>query len=264
MSEMAALAAQTPDLAPFTTIKARTQTAGRGRQGRSWLDAGGGALLFTTVVYIPSAHLTWTGALAGLSLVGALSDLDVEACLKWPNDVLADGKKLAGILCEHLRVTPRGHAVAVGVGINVAGVPSDVADIATCVCQHLPESSAPVREQVGGADGLPNCPVPNRPVPDLEDQILGSFLEKLRQLLDSGQREPDPRPHWRTAYLEQLGGLGKPARIHLPDGSQKAVVAVDVDENAALVAQRAVAQGSLGEEIIITAGDFVPLTEPPT
>jgi BirA family biotin operon repressor/biotin-[acetyl-CoA-carboxylase] ligase len=100
---------------------ALTQTAGRGRLGRKWLAAPGAALLFS--VALPFASLrgraTAVTLVCGVAVAEALRDAGVPVQLKWPNDVLLAGRKLAGILTE-LAIDPRGVAtLIVGVGINL-------------------------------------------------------------------------------------------------------------------------------------------------
>jgi BirA family biotin operon repressor/biotin-[acetyl-CoA-carboxylase] ligase len=100
---------------------AEGQSAGRGRLGRSWVSPPGEGL-YLSLVLLPArppspAALTMGAGLAVLEGVHALGVPD--ACLKWPNDVLAAGAKLAGILVESRGLDPaRPHAV-VGVGLNV-------------------------------------------------------------------------------------------------------------------------------------------------
>lgn len=96
------------------------QTAGRGRQGRAWSD-GLGNFMGSTLVRLgagdpPAPTLS---LVAGVALHRALTALGLHAVrLKWPNDVLAGGAKLAGVLCERHR-----DAVVVGVGVNLADAP---------------------------------------------------------------------------------------------------------------------------------------------
>jgi BirA family transcriptional regulator, biotin operon repressor / biotin---[acetyl-CoA-carboxylase] ligase len=97
-------------------VTADHQEAGRGRQGRAWVDAPGTALLVSVLLRPPPGAVA-----AQLSLVCALSVAEVveagtglETRLKWPNDVLVDGRKVAGILLEG-----RGDAVVCGIGVNV-------------------------------------------------------------------------------------------------------------------------------------------------
>jgi BirA family transcriptional regulator, biotin operon repressor / biotin---[acetyl-CoA-carboxylase] ligase len=97
------------------------QTAGRGQQGRTWHSPTG--VLTATVVLdeIPAIQLPATSLAAGLAVIYAVEDL-VPDCqgllrLKWPNDVLLEGRKLAGILCEASSIGAISRVV-VGVGLN--------------------------------------------------------------------------------------------------------------------------------------------------
>ncbi|MFT5485933.1 MAG: BirA family biotin operon repressor/biotin-[acetyl-CoA-carboxylase] ligase [Paracoccaceae bacterium] len=103
---------------------ARRQTAGRGRQGREWVSPEGN--LFTTICVIPPAgrNPAQLAFVAGLAVLDALSEVapDVGFALKWPNDVLASGRKLSGILIE---AGEQGYAV--GIGVNLVASPPDSA-----------------------------------------------------------------------------------------------------------------------------------------
>jgi BirA family transcriptional regulator, biotin operon repressor / biotin---[acetyl-CoA-carboxylase] ligase len=110
-------------------IAARAQSAGRGRRGTRWLSPQGNlAVSLLTFFAGPLMHAATLGFVAGLALDAALSAcasaLQPRLALKWPNDVLIDGKKLAGILLESERVEG-GHAVVVGIGVNIASAPYD-------------------------------------------------------------------------------------------------------------------------------------------
>jgi BirA family transcriptional regulator, biotin operon repressor / biotin---[acetyl-CoA-carboxylase] ligase len=101
----------------------RKQTAGRGQRGRTW-QAPSGVLTFSIVLEnIPLEQLPGLSLVAGLAVIYALEDLmpDVQGRLsiKWPNDVLFEGRKLAGILCESVvnSATAEGKVV-VGIGLN--------------------------------------------------------------------------------------------------------------------------------------------------
>ena len=94
-----------------TLVTAAQQTAGRGRQGRVWSAPPGSALLGSWVIRDPSPLLSLAAGVAVAQLAGE------KALLKWPNDVLIDGRKLAGILVEG---RPQEHWAVLGIGINVA------------------------------------------------------------------------------------------------------------------------------------------------
>ncbi|MEO5935321.1 MAG: biotin--[acetyl-CoA-carboxylase] ligase [Duganella sp.] len=103
---------------------AGNQTAGRGRAGRSWLSAPGAALMFSLAWRFkgPLHRMTGLPMAVGVALAETIAALGVPVQIKWPNDLLRDGKKLAGILVE--TQTARrdgGDAVwaVIGVGINL-------------------------------------------------------------------------------------------------------------------------------------------------
>jgi len=92
-------------------VTASRQTAGRGRQGRSWVAPDGRALLCSLLLRDPPRLLPLAAGVAVASVVG------VPALVKWPNDVLVDGRKVAGILVEG---RPQERWAVVGIGLNVA------------------------------------------------------------------------------------------------------------------------------------------------
>jgi BirA family biotin operon repressor/biotin-[acetyl-CoA-carboxylase] ligase len=100
-----------------TLVTAAEQTAGRGRQGRTWSAPPRQALLASLVLRDPPALLSLAAGLAVAEVVGP------AARLKWPNDVLLDGSKLAGILVEG---RPQDGWAVLGIGINVAVRPEDL------------------------------------------------------------------------------------------------------------------------------------------
>lgn len=113
-------------------LVADRQTAGRGRLGRSWID-GAGNFMGSTVVHLrhgdPSPDTL--ALVAGLALHAVIAPLIDSAILKWPNDLLVGGAKLAGILLERV-----GDAVIAGVGVNLTQAPQ-LADRATVALANL-------------------------------------------------------------------------------------------------------------------------------
>jgi BirA family biotin operon repressor/biotin-[acetyl-CoA-carboxylase] ligase len=101
-------------------LVADRQTAGRGRLGRSWID-GAGNFMGSTAVHLRSGEPSpdTLALVAGLALHAVIAPRLPSAMLKWPNDLLADGAKLAGILLERI-----GDTVIVGVGVNLAQAPA--------------------------------------------------------------------------------------------------------------------------------------------
>jgi len=141
-----------------STAIADHQSAGRGRLGRAWVAAEGRALLLSVLFRpAPGGLAEAAGALplrVGLAVADALRQLTViEASIKWPNDVIANGGKLAGILCE-----AASSCVVVGIGVNVLqqreDFPPELRDTATSV--RLATGSTCSRARLAGAilDGL--------------------------------------------------------------------------------------------------------------
>ena len=152
-----------------TLVTADEQSAGRGRQGRSWSAPAGSALLCSVVVLSPPALLPLRAGVAVAETVdqAVFPDGSEAALLKWPNDVLLDARKVAGVLVEG-RLS-EGWAV-VGVGLNVA-----------VALEELPSE---LRESAGtlrlGVEAIP--------------QVLAGFLAAFQRWREA----PD------TAVLEAL------------------------------------------------------------
>ncbi|GAB4250940.1 MAG: biotin--[acetyl-CoA-carboxylase] ligase [Candidatus Methylacidiphilales bacterium] len=118
-------APSTNDLAaresPWTVVRARRQTAGRGRQNRHWVSSEGGLWLSAVLPAPPSEWVASTAPLvAGLAVVRALGELGVRPVrLRWPNDLMVDERKLGGILAER----PGIDRLIIGLGLNVHNDP---------------------------------------------------------------------------------------------------------------------------------------------
>ncbi|CAN7519939.1 biotin--[acetyl-CoA-carboxylase] ligase [Trinickia sp. LjRoot230] len=128
VQRMKALSRENPAPGVHAVRVAYLQTAGRGRQGRTWHAQAGDALMFSLACIVPRP----VAGLAGLSLavgtvlverlrtLAGLGERDAaRIALKWPNDLLLDGGKLAGILTETAWSTASDTAVVIGIGINV-------------------------------------------------------------------------------------------------------------------------------------------------
>jgi BirA family biotin operon repressor/biotin-[acetyl-CoA-carboxylase] ligase len=112
-----------------TLVTAAEQLAGRGRQGRGWVAPAGDALLMSLVVRDPPPLLSLAAGVAVAQVAQALDPAGRRAELKWPNDVLLAGGKVAGILVE---ARPGEGWAVLGIGVNVAvdrgALPPDVRD----------------------------------------------------------------------------------------------------------------------------------------
>jgi BirA family biotin operon repressor/biotin-[acetyl-CoA-carboxylase] ligase len=127
------------DLEEGLTIWADRQAAGRGRQGRAWASPPGG--LYVSVILRPKEAHAWVlGLLVGMPVVKALRHFGVFAGLKYPNDAVYQGRKIAGILSEGVYRRETYHVV-VGVGVNtnvdLERLPPDVQGIATTMKREV-------------------------------------------------------------------------------------------------------------------------------
>ena len=113
-------------------VGAEQQTTGRGRRGRVWESPSGAGLYFSFIARPPvhaNASLPLLTLAAGVAVrAGIHAALGLGADLKWPNDVMVGGRKLAGILAEGLAVGTAAQAVVIGIGLNVqpSSYPPDI------------------------------------------------------------------------------------------------------------------------------------------
>jgi BirA family biotin operon repressor/biotin-[acetyl-CoA-carboxylase] ligase len=195
-------------------IAAETQAAGRGRQGRSWHSQPGAALMFSLLVRpqsVTQTALGWLPLLAGVATATAVRDVTgVRACLKWPNDVLVDEGKLAGILAER-----SGRAVVVGIGLNVLGRPDS-----------LPVTTATSLELHGARDTERS---------ELLAEILGQF-ERWYERWTGACGDADASG-LRARYLRLCRTIGKQVNVALPGGRTLSGVATDVDHCGQLLVE---------------------------
>jgi BirA family transcriptional regulator, biotin operon repressor / biotin---[acetyl-CoA-carboxylase] ligase len=117
-------------------ITADEQTAGRGRRGRVWVSPKGN--LMSTLLLNPQrpaaecAQLSFVSAIAAADTVARFApEADIQ--VKWPNDVLANGRKISGILLESASVGAEPYFLAIGIGINLAHFPADTEFPATAL-----------------------------------------------------------------------------------------------------------------------------------
>ncbi len=112
-----------------TVVVAEEQTAGRGRRGRTWFASPGDSLTFSLLWrFAPGRAPAGLSLAVGVAVARALEGVGAgETTLKWPNDILMQGRKLGGILVELVADPP--HAAIIGIGINLRlpqGMPEDV------------------------------------------------------------------------------------------------------------------------------------------
>ncbi|GIH09195.1 biotin--[acetyl-CoA-carboxylase] ligase [Rhizocola hellebori] len=192
-------------------VIAESQSAGRGRLGRTWISQPSAGIWLTALLRpkVESARWGWIPLLAGVALADTVNDLHgVKADLKWPNDLLIDGRKCAGILAE---VASPG-AVVVGVGLNVWQRSADLPMTAT---------------------GLPATSLRLAGVLDADRTALTiGFLQRLRERYESWQQAPESIV---DPYRQRCATIGRDVRIMLPDNRQILGEAITVDDDGRLV-----------------------------
>jgi BirA family biotin operon repressor/biotin-[acetyl-CoA-carboxylase] ligase len=211
-------------------VVADAQTAGRGRQGRTWQSPPGN--LYASLILRPqrpmaeAASLSLVVALALAEAVEALSAGRAAPRLKWPNDVQVEGGKIAGILLE-AAAGERGHPLwlVVGIGVNVlwspgAAVPYPTTHLAAC-----------------GLDGID------------ARSLLVALTAPLRRALD--RWAADGFAPLRAPWLARAAGLGAAAEVRLGDEIVQGRL-VDVDATGALRLE-----DSSGAERRFTAGEML-------
>ncbi|TDP93656.1 BirA family biotin operon repressor/biotin-[acetyl-CoA-carboxylase] ligase [Labedaea rhizosphaerae] len=219
-----------------TVLIAEAQTDGRGRRARRWVSPPGTGLYLSVLLrpsQVAAPALGTLSMVAGLALAEAVRETaGVTADLKWPNDLLIDGAKCAGILCEVGGGTPP--AVVVGIGLN----------------------TGPLGEEVpAGAGGLPATSLADAGATETDrSAILVALLVEFAEL----------EARWRSAggslaasgllrsYRELCSTLGADVRVELPDGSTRTGVGRDIDADGRLLVT-----GDDGVSFAVSAGDVV-------
>jgi BirA family biotin operon repressor/biotin-[acetyl-CoA-carboxylase] ligase len=222
-SEVLALAAD-PAVPSFTTMLTLDQTAGRGRLDRSWVAPAETALALSVLVRdaLASPLAAWLPLLAGLTLAEALDEhVAGRIAVKWPNDLLLDGRKVCGILVE---VAPGGRDVVVGSGLNLAQT-----------AEQLPVETATSLALAGAPLSAADL-----------DAVVARYLGRLRNELDT----PGPVSRLRERVTARCPTVGSAVRVTLADGSQLAGRATGIDATGRLEVL-----SDSGEPNVVAVGD---------
>lgn len=221
-------------------VTATEQVAGRGRRGRAWLSAAGN--LHASLLLIdpaPPEIAASVSYVAGLALHHALSELAGPARaggfkLKWPNDILYAGRKVAGILVEGEGLVRGRQAVVVGIGVN---------------CLSHPDLG----------DAYPSGDLASLGVPIDAEPLFTRLAARLAAGLDAWHRGQGFAAI-RVDWLRRAVGLGQPVRANLPDRVVDGRFE-DIDGQGRLVIRR-----RDGAQETISAGDvfFGPAARPAT
>jgi BirA family biotin operon repressor/biotin-[acetyl-CoA-carboxylase] ligase len=174
-------------------ITAKSQSAGRGRRGSQWVSAPGN-LFATLLLTEPSApaQAPQLSFVAALALHDAVSDcapqLGPALAVKWPNDLLLGGRKVAGILIEG--DSEKGFAVAIGIGVNCASHPAETAHPATNL-------------MASGAQVMP-------------ERLLAALSIAMQRRL-AQWRGGEGFASIRADWLKRAASLGEDIRVRLPE-----------------------------------------------
>ena len=210
-------------------VWAREQTAGRGRLGRQWVSRPGN--LYASLIVRPEVRVAVAAQLgfaAALAVGEACLEFAPDAAIayKWPNDVLLNGKKLAGILLESQSSSDGSLAwLVIGMGINLATYPTNTDRPATAL--------AAAGADVGAAAMLA--------------ALSRRFLSRYEQW-----RGPNGFAALRTAWLARAHGLGHTIRVSLPHSSLTGNFA-GLDTDGALLLETGTTTSR------ITAGEVFPV-----
>jgi BirA family biotin operon repressor/biotin-[acetyl-CoA-carboxylase] ligase len=214
-----------------------TQTAGRGRLGRSWSSPPRAALTASVLLRpaaVPPPARAWLPLLTGIAVAAALrAEAGVTAGLKWPNDVLVGDRKIAGILAE-----AHGDAIVAGVGLNVTLTRAEL---------PVPTATSLLLENAACLD---------------RGRLLAAVLTELASRYTAWAAGPDAGQPGRDAaapdgaalraeYLRWCVTVGREVRVELPGGTLLTGTATDVDPTGRL----AVRTGS--GTTLVGAGDVV-------
>jgi BirA family biotin operon repressor/biotin-[acetyl-CoA-carboxylase] ligase len=207
---------------------AEHQTSGRGRAGRQWLTVPRAQITFSvglSAAEVPVTSWGWLPLVTGVAVVDAVRAVTgVEAGLKWPNDVLADGDKLAGILAE---VAPPS-SIVVGVGLNVTLRPDEV---------HIPGLTS--LEGLGVAVD--------------RSRLAGQLLSELGARVTQWRSAVDADTLLMDAYKTRCLTIGSPVRAIMPSRREIVGLATSIDNQGRLCID-------CGDDtVVLSAGDVTHL-----
>ena len=200
-----------------TLVTAAAQTAGHGRQGRAWVTPAGRALACSLVLREPPRLLPMLAALAVADVADRFDAAGRSAAIKWPNDALLDGRKVAGILAEG---RPQEGWVVLGIGLNVAVEEDDFPPELRAIATSLGHEPADV------------------------EPVLALLLERLEAWLSATPAEA------MAAYRARDALAGREIAWNGGRG-----VAVGVADEGRLRVRPADAGDGAGEELLLDAGE---------
>lgn len=196
-----------------TGLAARAQTAGRGRRGHKW-DSTAGNLLLSIVLrpHVNPAKYSGLAAVSGLAVLEALEALEAQGLaneigLKWPNDLVARGHKLGGILVEAARDNEGKPFAVCGIGVNVNYVPSEV-----------PDGGLPA---IGLSDLNENVPTVDVLLKEVYHTVVNA-VDAWADLLNAMEENVGPLTPVHDEYIAHLNWIGEHVIARSPAGDELA------------------------------------------
>lgn len=193
-----------------TGLAARAQTAGRGRRGHKW-DSTAGNLLLSIVLRprVDPAKYSGLAAVSGLAVLGTLEaqGLANEIGLKWPNDLVARGHKLGGILVEAARDNEGEPFAVCGIGVNVNYTP-----------QEVPDGGLPA---IGLSDLNENVPTVDVLLKEVHHAVVNA-VGTWADLINAMEEDAGPLAPVSDDYVAHLNWIGEHVIARSPAGDELA------------------------------------------
>lgn len=193
-----------------TGLAARAQTAGRGRRGHKWDSTAGNLLL--SIVLRPRVDPTKYSGLAAVSGLAVLEALEKQGLaneigLKWPNDLVARGRKLGGILVEAARDNEGKPFAVCGIGVNVNYVPSEVPDGGLAA--------------IGLSDLNESVPTVNMLLDEVYHAVIDA-VDAWAERLNAKEEDAGPLAPVHGEYVTHLNWIGEHVIARSPAGDELA------------------------------------------
>ena len=195
-------------------LVAQNQLAGRGRQGRVWLSDGEGSLTFSLLWRFggDASGLAGLPLVVSLALAQSLESLQVDGLsLKWPNDLLRHGRKIAGVLVEISDANDGTVGAVIGIGLNIV--------LEEALSDRLPSPATDLRNAEGQA--------PARDV--VLAAILGGLIPSLQKFSEAGFVP------FKADWMARCAHRDRTIRLTLPDRRVEVGECVDLSDNGALL-----------------------------
>ena len=214
-----------------TIIIAKRQTAGRGRFDRKWIDLGG-ENLFMTIVLKPSTSFDckYSNLTQYMCVVLAqvLEDYGLKPTIKWPNDVMVNNKKIAGILSETMVHGQMFNGLVLGIGVNLNAEKRDLKQIKERVATAL-------NIELGRNYEDKNL---------FAEKLLTKFFDNYHEFMNKGF------PLIKDEYIKRCSILGKEISVQIFNTKRKGIAKTVTDTGELIINEK-------GKDSVLTMGDIL-------